>query len=126
MNNRTRNVLIFLSLFITGGFILLLPSYLHSPQPPEFVTRNPRIQEAYLFAQSNREVTVAVPCFCGCKDSWGHQSSYDCFVKSNGDFEPHGADCEMCIEIALDTKHLLSQGYTKEEIKTFITEKYGH
>lgn len=124
MKKRKRNVSMFLSLFVLSGIIIWVSLYLYSPKLPEFVTRTPRTQDAYLFTQSNREVASVVPCFCGCMESLGHLSVYDCFIDNKGSYDPHGAVCRMCVEIALDTKELLNQGYTKEEITAFIKEKY--
>ena len=47
---------------------------------PQMVHEAPvRVQEAYQFAQTNKEVLAHIPCYCGC-GSMGHTSNYSCFI----------------------------------------------
>jgi hypothetical protein len=49
---------------------------------PEFVRgAPPQVREAYRFAIANRELLVAIPCYCGC-GAMGHRSNLDCYIKS--------------------------------------------
>src|SRR5262245_11433499 len=75
------------------------------------------VSAAYKFAAEHPEVLSYVPCFCGCERS-GHRGNEDCFVKSrdvNGDvveWEEHGMECAVCIDVATRARSLFAQGKT--------------
>ena len=50
--------------------------------PPEMFTGKAR--EAYQVAKEIPEVLNQVQCYCGCKESDGHQSNFFCFTDQHG------------------------------------------
>src|SRR4030067_1143191 len=60
----------------------------------------------------------------------GHKSAKNCFIKEGStatdvQFDEHGASCQICVGIALDTKAMTAEGRSLSEIRTFIDETYG-
>ena len=93
------------------------------PRPPEVVTA------AYQFAAEHPEITSYVPCFCGCQQG-GHKGNHDCFVRSravNGDvieWEPHGVECAVCIDVATRSRQLLNSGASAADIRAAIEKEF--
>jgi hypothetical protein len=94
------------------------------PRPTEVV------QAAYQFAAEHPEISSYVPCFCGCERS-GHEGNTDCFVKSraaNGDvveWEEHGLDCAVCIDVATRSRQMFSAGASVRDIRAAIDKEFG-
>lgn len=69
----------------------------NAAQLPKFVKASPSAtREAYLYAMEHRDVLSYVPCYCGCGQHSGHQSNWNCFIKSQTAdgtfvFDDHGA-----------------------------------
>ncbi|MED4162780.1 PCYCGC domain-containing protein [Halalkalibacterium halodurans] len=87
------------------------------------------IQTIYAEVPYYRELLETMPCYCGCGESVGHRSSYDCFVAEHSDDGPftwddHGAKCGVCLEIANTAMHLLDEGKDPEDIRNLIDEQY--
>jgi hypothetical protein len=78
-----------------------------------------RAREAYQVAHDIPDVLKHVPCFCGCKDAYQHQNNLFCFA------DQHGAVCDMCQSIALESKRLHDEGKSTSEIAELIQQKYG-
>jgi hypothetical protein len=93
------------------------------PRPPEVVTA------AFHFAAEHPEITSYVPCFCGCQQG-GHKGNHDCFVKSRdarGDvteWEPHGVECAVCIDVATRSRQLLNSGASAADIRAAIEKEF--
>jgi hypothetical protein len=93
------------------------------PRPAEVVTA------AYQFAAEHPEVLSYVPCFCGCQNG-GHKGNHDCFVRSraaNGDvieWEPHGVECAVCIDVATRSRQLYSSGASVADIRAAIEREF--
>ena len=93
------------------------------PRPPEVVTA------AFQFAAEHPEVLSYVPCFCGCQQG-GHKGNHDCFVRSraaNGDvieWEEHGVECAVCIDVATRSRQLLASGASVTEIRAAIEREF--
>lgn len=93
------------------------------PRPPDVVTA------AFHFAAEHPEITSYVPCFCGCQQG-GHKGNHDCFVKSrdaNGDvteWEPHGVECAVCIDVATRSRQLLNSGASAADIRAAIEKEF--
>jgi hypothetical protein len=93
------------------------------PRPPEVVTA------AFQFAAEHPEITSYVPCFCGCQQG-GHKGNHDCFVRSraaNGDvleWEEHGVECAVCIDVATRSRQLLASGASVTEIRAAIEREF--
>jgi hypothetical protein len=96
-------------------------------QPPR---SNEVITAAYQFAAEHPEILSYVPCFCGCERS-GHQGNHDCFVKqrdANGDvveWDPHGVDCAVCIDVANRSRQMHSAGASARDIRAAIDKEFG-
>jgi hypothetical protein len=91
---------------------------------PEVVTA------AYKFAAEHPEILSYVPCFCGCERA-GHRGNEDCFVKArdvNGDvvqWEEHGMECAVCIDVATRSLQLFTSGATVTDIRAAIDKEFG-
>jgi len=93
-------------------------------QPAAMATLSPSMfigqtREAYQIAKDLPDVLQQLPCFCGCKEGFGHQSNYFCFT------DQHGAECGMCQDIALDARKMHDSGMTTAKIRDAIRAKYG-
>jgi hypothetical protein len=94
------------------------------PRPPEVVAA------AFQFAAEHPEITSYVPCFCGCQQA-GHKGNHDCFVKSraaNGDvteWEEHGVECAVCIDVATRSRQLLASGASVRDIRAAIEKEFA-
>jgi hypothetical protein len=88
------------------------------------------ITAAYHFAAEHPEILSYVPCFCGCEQA-GHQGNHDCFVKAraeNGDvveWDEHGVECAVCIDVATRSRQLFSSGATAPDIRAAIEREFG-
>ena len=85
---------------------------------------------AYQFAMDRPDMMMWMPCYCGCGGHSGHKSAKNCFIKEsstagNVQFDEHGASCEMCVTIALDTKRMTAEGRSLKEMRTYIDDKFG-
>ena len=97
---------------------------------PSFVTSGPaRVREAYTFIAAGGDEATFIPCYCGCGEHSGHRWIRDCFVKdwtSTGVvFDRHGADCDICVTIALTLKKGLADGQKLASIRKGIDARYG-
>jgi hypothetical protein len=94
------------------------------PRPMETV------RAAYLFAAEHPEVLSYVPCFCGCERG-GHKGNEDCFVArrdANGDvteWEPHGLDCAVCIDVAVQAMQMHASGANVRDIRSAVEAKWA-
>jgi len=94
------------------------------PRPPDVV------RAAYVFAAEHPEILSYVPCFCGCERS-GHSGNEDCFVARRdgaGDvveWEPHGLDCAVCLDVARDAQQMYSSGASVRDIRAAIEKKWA-
>jgi hypothetical protein len=93
------------------------------PRPPDVVT------QAFVFAAEHPEITSYIPCFCGCQQG-GHKGNHDCFVRSraaNGDvieWEEHGVECAVCIDVATRSRQLMASGASVQEIRAAIEREF--
>ncbi len=98
---------------------------------PDWVMAAPEdVRMAYQFAADRPDVLMWMPCYCGCGGHSGHKSAKNCFVQEsstpgNVQFDEHGAGCQMCVEIALDTKAMTEEGRSLREIRSYIDDKFG-
>jgi hypothetical protein len=94
------------------------------PRPPDVV------RAAYVFAAEHPEVLSYVPCFCGCERA-GHRGNEDCFVSgrdANGDvteWEPHGLDCTVCIDVATEARQMFTSGAGVHDIRAAVEKKWA-
>jgi hypothetical protein len=94
------------------------------PRPPDVV------RAAYVFAAEHPEILSYVPCFCGCERA-GHKGNEDCFVARRDDagdvveWEPHGLDCAVCLDVARDAQQMFSSGASVRDIRSAIEKKWA-
>ncbi len=107
------------------------PSWLSALKTLGRYTGN-QVREAYAYAETAQDNMGYIPCYCGCGDAAHgyHRSSFNCFVKNkaaSGDanWEQHGSQCEMCVDIALTTKSMLGQGKTLKQVRAEIDRRYA-
>jgi hypothetical protein len=95
---------------------------------PEYVlASDANTQMAYQFAVDRPDVMKWMACYCGCGDHAGHKSALNCFVKDGGkEFDRHGANCDMCVSIALDARAMTAEGRSLSEIRSYIDGKYSY
>ncbi len=97
---------------------------------PAFVRQaGASIHEAYRYAATNPATLTVIPCYCGCV-SFGHRSSYDCFVheaRPDGSvhLDTHALGCAVCIDTALDVARLEAEGMPLTAIRETIDHTYS-
>jgi uncharacterized protein with PCYCGC motif len=102
---------------------LEFPAY-PPPRPQEVV------RAAYTFAAEHPEVLGYVPCFCGCQRA-GHRGNDDCFVaarSASGDvtqWEPHGMECQICIDVAHKSEEMFKSGASVHEIRDAVDREWS-
>src|SRR5690606_19091093 len=90
-----------------------LPTFLHG--------KDVRLQQIHSLAAQHADLLEWIPCYCGCGDSAGHRNSLHCFVREIGDdgsvvWDDHGARCNVCLEIAVQSAIQQSEGKSVKEI----------
>ena len=123
---------------LIGFFYLFNIAYANPSELPDYAFIRPEIKEAYLFAKTNYQDLVGLPCNCGCGTAEGaeahgsriHENGLaDCFmqgdVNDGGNWDSHASSCGLCYEDALYAKKLYSEGNSKDEIKSKLEEKYA-
>ena len=88
------------------------------------------VNAVYRFAAEHPEILSYVPCFCGCERS-GHKGNDDCFVKTRNaqgdvtEWEPHGLDCAVCIDVANEAMQMSRSGANVRDIRSAIEAKWN-
>jgi hypothetical protein len=100
-----------------------------SELPPEMQSAPAPVRTAYQFAAANPQVSMNVPCYCGCV-SLGHTSNFQCYVSrvdAGGIFvyDAHALGCATCVNITQDSMRLFRQGHTIQEIHAYIDATYS-
>jgi hypothetical protein len=99
-------------------------------QFPDFVESSPveHVKEAYVYAADHPEPLEYMPCYCGC-GPLGHDSVKSCFLQPDSGeevvYDPHGAGCEICVQVVIETMKGKQEGRSLQEIRQTIDEKYG-
>lgn len=83
----------------------------------------------YQASAKAHDVLKWMPCYCGCGDSAGHMSNFNCFVdeiKENGEvvWDDHGTRCQACLETAVMSIKMVQEGKSLQEIRNTIDEAY--
>ncbi|MEZ5316693.1 MAG: PCYCGC motif-containing (lipo)protein [Vicinamibacterales bacterium] len=103
------------------------------PLPPGIVNAVRPVaitKAAYEFAARHPEVMNYIPCFCGCERG-GHKGNHDCFVAGRNasgavtSWEGHGIGCEVCIDVATQTRQMYNTGVSLPEIRARIEQMYA-
>lgn len=105
--------------------------------PPIPVVKEPAdtpaaIKDAYTFAATHPEVLRYIRCYCVCGQRYHHRSNEECFIKrSRGDkgdrvvWNPHAAECTVCLSVALEARRLYLGGASVESIRAQIDRDYA-
>lgn len=87
------------------------------------------LRDAHLFTADHPEVASFIPCYCGCGNA-GHKDNADCFIRRRDaqgrvlEWEPHGAACAVCIDIAVESMRMRNSGASVSAIRTQIQNEY--
>lgn len=87
------------------------------------------LKDAHVFTADHPEVASYIPCYCGCGNA-GHKHNADCFVRTRDNegrvtaWDPHGAACAVCIDIAVESMRMRNSGATVSAIRTQIQNEY--
>ncbi|MFF2753828.1 lipoprotein [Psychrobacillus sp. NPDC058041] len=84
----------------------------------------------YQAAAKANDVLKWMPCYCGCGDSAGHVSNFNCFVhdiKEGGEvvWDDHGTRCTTCLETAVMSIQMVQEGKSFIEIRNAIDKAYS-
>ncbi len=61
----------------------------------------------------------------------GHRGNEDCFVRTRDDkddvveWEPHGMECTVCIDVATTARQMYNSGASVKEIRAAIEKEYA-
>ncbi|NMO96769.1 PCYCGC motif-containing (lipo)protein [Paenibacillus lemnae] len=88
------------------------------------------IRTVYALAAQVDDVLSSMPCYCGCGESAGHKSNLNCFineVREDGsvEWDDHGTRCGVCLDIAVESAMLKSEGKSLTDIRETIDAKYS-
>ena len=88
-----------------------------------------QVRAAYEWAAQHPDVAQYVPCFCGC-EHMGHRGNDDCFVRTRDvegrvtAWEPHGMACEVCLDVATESRRMYASGASVTQTRSAIEQKY--
>lgn len=97
--------------------------------PSEMQSAPTRVRAAYQFAAANPQVSMNVPCYCGC-DSLGHTSNFQCYVSRVEPggvliYDHHAIGCATCVNITQDSMRLLKEGKDVATIRAYVIATYS-
>jgi uncharacterized protein with PCYCGC motif len=87
------------------------------------------LRDAHIFTADHPEVASFIPCYCGCGQS-GHRDNADCFIRGRDaqgkvtEWEPHGAACAVCIDIAVQSMKMRNSGASISAIRQQVQNDY--
>ena len=87
------------------------------------------LRDAHIFTADHPEVASFIPCYCGCGTA-GHKDNADCFVRQRDaqgrvtEWEPHGAACAVCIDIAVQSMKMRNSGASINAIRQQVQNEY--
>lgn len=91
---------------------------------PDYVYRSAQALRGYQLAVDNQDMLTYLPCYCGCGQDSTFKNLKDCFISDDGEFNPHGANCLICLEEVEDAMEWKGQGLSLKEIRDKIDAKY--
>ena len=97
---------------------------------PSFLDDKPEnMRLVYQVAGTATDIIEWIPCYCGCGESAGHKSNLNCFIdeiREDGSvvWDDHGTRCLVCLDIAVESVKMTSEGKSLKEIRTIIDETY--
>lgn len=87
------------------------------------------IQTIYRSVAKYPDLLKKMPCYCGCGESAGHTSNYDCFIEeqtaTSTTWTTHGITCGTCLDIAAQSIVAYQKGSSVKEIRTAIDQTYA-
>ncbi|KMJ56261.1 lipoprotein [Bacillus sp. LL01] len=97
--------------------------------PTFLANHHEAIGDIYERTPHYQDLLEHIPCYCGCGESVGHRSTFDCFIHERGEdgsvvWDDHGAKCGVCLEIAHASMELYDNGTSVDEIRDLIDERY--
>jgi hypothetical protein len=78
-----------------------------------------KIETAYRVAHNMPDVLDQLYCYCECDKHSGHRSLLSCYT------DHHAANCDVCVNEALDASRMMKQGDKMTDIKSAIDRKYS-
>jgi hypothetical protein len=87
------------------------------------------LRDAHIFTADHPEVASFIPCYCGCGQA-GHVDNADCFIRKRDakgnvtEWEPHGAACAVCIDIAVQSMKMRNSGASISAIRQQVQNDY--
>lgn len=98
----------------------ILPTFLDNKQAT--------VKTIYAEVAQHKDLLENIPCYCGCGETAGHTSSYDCFINAEDDngitWDDHGAKCGVCVDIVAQSMSWSNEGKSVKEIRERIDEAY--
>lgn len=90
---------------------------------------HPDLVSIYANAPNHQELLEHIPCYCGCGDSAGHTSNYQCFVHDHFadgslQWDDHGTRCGVCLEIAYYSMERAEKGDDPMDIRKAVDQAY--
>ena len=89
------------------------------------------IQTIYLAVAKHQDLLEKMPCYCGCGETAGHTSNYDCFIADQTEsgattWTTHGITCGTCLDIAAQSIVAYEQGTPMKKIRQDIDAAYAN
>jgi len=78
-----------------------------------------KIETAYQVAHDMPDVLDQLYCYCECDKHSGHRSLLSCYT------DQHAANCDVCVNEAVDASRMMKQGYKMAEIRREVDRKYS-
>lgn len=100
------------------------PEYPVPPGLPDYAFRSALAVKGYSIAFAEQELLSRLPCYCGCGQDSKYKHLRDCFINDQGEFQSHGANCEVCLEEARDAAAWKVEGLSEKEIRARIDAEY--
>ena len=91
---------------------------------PDYAYRSAGALQGYQIAVMEKDLLAKLPCYCGCGQDKQFQNLRDCFLNEQGQFNSHGANCEICQEEAVDAMTWKKQGISTKGIRDRIDKAY--
>ncbi len=91
---------------------------------PPFAYNSAQVLQAYETAVQIPEVLLLIPCYCNCGEAHDHKNLKDCFFKQDDSLNDHAAFCEVCDMEVADIAKWQEEGYSLEQIRGLIDDKY--
>lgn len=85
----------------------------------------PAVVSLYRYAHDNQDLLAQVPCYCGCENLYDHRSLARCFVRPDGQWEPHASGCSTCTNEAIRVRELARSGVSPADARAAVIEQFG-